>query len=84
MKNRWFVSLIVSCVFCFAAWTAHARLQRTPAPKWEYLIVKDVAYPSSQQLNDRGLAGWELVSVVCLNRGATDNPDCVYHMKRPW
>jgi hypothetical protein len=67
MKNKFYVSLIITLLLCLAGWTAHARAQRSGRVRgtWEYKLFIPVAPspPLQDQMNQLGAEGWELVLV---------------------
>ena len=67
MRNRLFLTLILTALICLVGWTAHASLQKSGSAKqnWEYMtITLNEATLTHRDLNHFGLQGWELVAVV--------------------
>jgi hypothetical protein len=77
MKQRWCVSLVVTCLVCLIGWTGYGQGQKSNASRqaWEY---KEVVVKSTDELNMLGAQGWELVTVTVMN-----NNTYWYYLKRP-
>ena len=84
MKNKFYLTLVLIALMCFAGWTAYAKLQKnTPAKQtWEYLAV-DLDSQLTPKLNEHGAEGWELVNVATTCSGGP-RPECKFwaFMKR--
>ena len=85
MKNKFYLTLVLVALMCFAGWTTYAQLQKNVPAKqtWEYLEVELIDSPATSKLNHLGAEGWELVDVVPVCSGAP-RAGCRYwaYMKR--
>lgn len=85
MKNRLFLTLIVTALICVVGWTAHASLQKGASAKqnWEYMTIRlDEASLTHRDLNHFGLQGWELVAVIASCPTGSSNCANVAYLKR--
>ena len=74
---KWSVPLLA--LIAASALPASAQAPRPAMETWEYVILLEGSggITGVQQLNNRGAAGWDLVTVSC-GRGE----ECYYYMKR--
>ena len=76
---------MVLALVAICALPAYAQVQRPAAGGWEYVVIIEGAggYNGAQQLNIRGQAGWDLVTVSCRTLPSGAPGDCYFYMKRP-
>lgn len=59
MRERLYLSLLISVLLCLAGWTAHAQMSKSARVTWEYRVIEyRYAY-----FDEEGAKGWELVAV---------------------
>lgn len=86
MRNRLFLTLILTALICLVGWTAHASLQTKTAviQNWEYMtLTLEEASLKHPHFNHYGAQGWELVAVLASCPTGSANCASIAYFKRP-
>lgn len=60
IKTQWLLVVIVTVFLCWIGWRTQA--QNSARDLWEYKVVS-VLRPSTINMNELGVQGWELVTI---------------------